>query len=197
MPTPSLRRIEPDHGYAALFDTLKGSLPGSTTARAANFERFTTLGFPTTRTEAWKYTNLKPLAEAAPLAPRASKVSLADLDGYLLDGDVRRLVFVNGHLAADLSDVARLPAGLEIKTLAECIDDEAALLADVDAERSLTALNAALATGGAVIDVAAGARIAPVIQLVFVDAGEDAAMLTNLRNRVLVGAEACLRMAET
>lgn len=197
MTTTAIRRLEPASGYAALFDRLKGGLAGSGAARASSFKRFAELGFPTTRTEAWKYTNLKPLAEVAPSAPVPAEVSLADLDGYLLTGDVRRLVFVNGHLAPDLSDIAKLPSGLRVKTLLECVEAEASLLADVDADRALTALNAAFAQGGAVIEVEAGVTIDPVIQLIFVDAGDDAAMLTNVRNRVSLAAGARLRMAET
>ncbi len=195
--TTATRRIDPAPGYAALFDGVRASLPGATAARASSFARFAELGFPTTRAEAWKYTNLKPLAELAPKAPAAAAVTLADLDGYLLGGDVRRLVFVNGHLVPALSNVAGLPAGVRIETLDERVAVEPELLADVDDERSLTALNAAFAQGGAVIEVEAGADVAPVIQLVFVDAAADAATFTNLRNRVVLGAGARLRLAET
>ncbi len=192
----AVRRIEPDRGYARLFDDLKGRLPGDAAARAASFARFQHLGFPNQRTEAWKYTSLKPLAERAPKAPAPVAVEPADLDGYLLGGDVKRLVFVNGFFVESLSEMAALPAGLRIASFAERANHEGALLADGDAERSLTALNAAMAHGGAVVEVVDGVEIEPWVQLLFVQTG-DAAIVANPRNVVTVGAGARLRLAET
>ncbi len=191
------RRIDPAPGYAALFDRLAADLPGAVGGRRASFERFGRLGFPTTRAEAWKYTNLRALADLEPRAPHAVAPDLAELEPYLLTGDVRRLVFVNGRFVGSLSDMARLPSGLRVRTLAESLDGDADLPMDVDGERALTALNAALVQDGAVIEVEAEAEIAPAVQLLFVDAGNDADTLTNVRNRVVLGAGARLRMAET
>jgi Fe-S cluster assembly protein SufD len=191
-----VRRIDPAPEYARLFEQVKHQLNGDATARSESFARFQELGFPNQRAEAWKYTSLKTLAENAPAAPAPVAVELADLEPYLLTGDVKRLVFVNGFLAADLSDVDALPAGLDVTSFDERVTHEGALLADVGAERSLTALNAAMAHGGAVVEVADGADITTTLQLVFVQAG-DAAVMSNPRNVVRVGAGAKLTMAET
>jgi Fe-S cluster assembly protein SufD len=123
-------------------------------------------------------------------------VRLAQLEPHLLTGDVKRLVFVNGFLAAELSDIDGLPAGLTVASFDERVSHDGALLADGTAERSLTALNAAMAHGGAVVEVADGTDVATPLQLVFVQAG-DAAAMANPRNVVRVGAGAKLTMAET
>jgi Fe-S cluster assembly protein SufD len=191
-----LRRIEPAADYGRLFDEVKGRLAGDPRRREASFARFRELGFPNQRAEAWKYTSLKALAENAPAAPEAIAVTLADLEPYLLTGDVKRLVFVNGFMAPELSDIAGLPAGLTVASFDERVTHEGALLADADAERSLTALNAAMAHGGAVVEVADGTDVSPTLQLVFVQAG-DAGGMANPRNVVRVGAGAKLTMAET
>lgn len=191
-----VRKLEPAAGYAALFDAVKGALPGDAAARAEAFARFQELGFPNQRVEAWKYTSLKVIAELTPVVPGPVTVDEAALAPYLLGGDVKRLVFVNGSVVEALSDLSDLPSGLTVQSFAERVTADGALLADGEAERSLTALNAALAQGGAVIEVADGAVIEPVVQLVFVTTG-DAAVMANPRNVVRVGAEASLRMAET
>ena len=191
-----VRRIEPTPAYAELFAQLKAQLPGDPETRAASFARFQELGFPNQRAEAWKYTSLKPLAERAPTAPTPVPVDVADLQPYVLSGNVKRLVFVNGFYAEALSDSVDLPQGLAVGNLAERVSHEGALLADADAERSLTALNAAMAHGGAVVEVADGAEIEPMLQLVFVQTG-DAAVVANPRNVVSVGAGAHLKLAET
>jgi Fe-S cluster assembly protein SufD len=191
-----VRRIEPAADYTRLFDQVKGELAGDAELRNQSFARFQELGFPNQRAEAWKYTNLKALAETAPAAPAPVAVTLTDLEPYLLTGDVKRLVFVNGFLAADLSDCEGLPAGLTVASFDERVSHEGALLADAGAERSLTALNAAMAHGGAVVEVADGTDVTTTLQLVFVQAG-DAAAMANPRNVVRVGAGAKLTMAET
>jgi Fe-S cluster assembly protein SufD len=191
-----VRHIEPTADYAKLFEQMKGDLPGDAARRAECFARFQELGFPNQRAEAWKYTSLKPLAEKAPAAPAPVTVALADLEPYLLTGDVRRLVFVNGFFAPELSDVGELPKGLTVTNFDEQVGRDGALLADADAERSLTALNAAMAHGGAVVEVADGVDVSPTVQLVFVQAGAAGA-IANPRNVVRVGAGAKLTMAET
>jgi len=191
-----VRRIEPAADYARLFEQVRGRLAGDAALRSQSFARFQELGFPNQRAEAWKYTSLKSLAENAPAAPAPVAVGLAELEPYLVTGDVKRLVFVNGFLAAELSEIDDLPAGLTVASFDERVSHEGALLADATAERSLTALNAALAHGGAVVEVADGTDVVPTLQLVFVQAGDTAAM-ANPRNVVRVGAGAKLTMAET
>ncbi|MFP2931025.1 Fe-S cluster assembly protein SufD, partial [Pyxidicoccus sp. 3LG] len=66
-------------------------------------------GLPTTRDEAWKYTNLAPLAEGTfiPAAESRGAGELAAVvEGLALPGP--RLVFVDGRLAPELSSVAGL-----------------------------------------------------------------------------------------
>ena len=55
-------------GFLARFEVLRDSLPGCQAERAAAASAFRTLGLPGgtsgRRSEAWKYTSLRPLAEA-------------------------------------------------------------------------------------------------------------------------------------
>ncbi len=191
-----VRRIEPDAGYAKLFDLLKPELSGDSEARAQHFRRFQELGFPNQRAEAWKYTSVKALAERAPSASRNIEVTREQVEPYVLGGDVWRMVFVNGVHVPALGNQVALPAGVAITSAeaAQAVDDEHGSAAQ--SLRALTALNAAFTRGGARIDVADGVIVEPFVQLLFVQVG-DAAAMANPYNVVRVGAGAKLRMAET
>lgn len=82
------------------------------------------VNWPTRKTEHWKYTSLRPLEQGAYLqnagvlpSPEVQDslnglVQIADLDTY-------RLVFVNGHYSAVLSQAQNLPKGVDLVTFAE------------------------------------------------------------------------------
>ena len=89
--------------YATMFSEMRDSLPGHGLAwlcrlRQAAIERFIDLGFPSTRLEEWKYTNVAPISRL-PFRPALSR------PGRPLPGSVRseldlfpspRLVFIDG-----------------------------------------------------------------------------------------------------
>ena len=78
--------------------------------RQAGFDSFSRLGFPTARrgNEAWKYTNVAPIARAELSAPAANG-AMADPDAArgstVWSDDWNTLVFVNGRYSAELSSV--------------------------------------------------------------------------------------------
>src|SRR5215475_12495450 len=98
---------------AQSFAAVKRALPGAGTVGALRedaFRRFETEGLPHRRVEEWKYTDLralmrdaKPLA-AVPDAPAKARAkdALAMLDAI----EARRVVFVDGALVPELSDLA-------------------------------------------------------------------------------------------
>jgi Fe-S cluster assembly protein SufD len=108
----------------------------------AAWKRFQELGFPTTRQEEWRFTNLAPLARStfALGRPTTNGVAQADVDRLGLD---KSLVFVDGHFRADLSSA---PFGVSLATRLDLIEH------DEDAP-ALVALNTALAEDGAFIEV--------------------------------------------
>src|ERR1700745_4051699 len=77
--------------------------------REAAFGRFAAEGLPHRRVEDWKYTDLRALMrEAKPLAgpPDAAGIARAKNAGGLLRGvEARRIVLVDGGVAAGLSDL--------------------------------------------------------------------------------------------
>jgi Fe-S cluster assembly protein SufD len=204
---PTARSIVPDARYAALFGSALPQLPGTRHAtirrlREASFDRFMTLGFPGPKSEAWKYTSLGPLARARlDLAPRL-ELRRADVKPYLVRG-ARRLVFVNGHFAADLSDEQTVGEGVTLSSLAAALErgDPTALdaLADVDADagRAFSALNEALVADGCLIRLGAGMALDRPVQLLFMSVEHDPPAVINPRNIVVVGDGARLDLVES
>ncbi|MBN9529506.1 MAG: SufD family Fe-S cluster assembly protein [Alphaproteobacteria bacterium] len=154
-------------GYAALRGRLPGAaLPWLGAAREGNIERFAAAGFPSHRLEAWKFTRLSGLADAAPAegAPEPST-----LPAFESIPTAHRLVFVNGRFRGDLSDLGHLPGNVAVIDLAQALaGDDAGWLEPFLAEpfedraRSLAALNGARADHGLAIRLGAGAVIDPV-----------------------------------
>jgi len=104
--------------YLAALAGVRARLPGEGVSwvralREAGASRFAEKGFPTTRDEHWKYTNVAPLLRQTytPLATPAN-IDAAVVTRDTAFGDLRaqRLVFVNGSYAAALSSV-NVPAG--------------------------------------------------------------------------------------
>ncbi len=102
-------------GLAEAFAALRPQLAGSAVAsrREAAFRRFEASGLPHRRIEDWKYTDLRALMrDAKPLAapPDAAAKAWARSAGAVLAGiEARRIVFVDGVLAPELSDLAPEP----------------------------------------------------------------------------------------
>jgi len=161
--------------------------------RAAAFERFAELGFPTLHDEDWKYTSV------ASIDKRSFKLEPSSLNGVSSDqvatlalGESHLLVFVNGRHAPALSRVGRLPSGAEIGSLAAAVAQRPDHYQEVftrDAEtlvNGFTALNAACWADGALIELAAGCAVDAPIQLLFITTDAELAVLP--RNLIRAGA---------
>src|ERR687892_2563616 len=104
------QRIEAPAHYRALFGEALADLPGAATLpcrrlREESFARFEALGFPGPKAEAWKYTQLAPLAKLDFRLPEPVRIERADIAPFLIDDPAAiRLVFVNGRFATGLSD---------------------------------------------------------------------------------------------
>jgi Fe-S cluster assembly protein SufD len=99
-----------------------------TEARRRAFDWFLAHGFPTTRDEDWKYSDVTALVsrnwtEDRPPSSREAVVGPEDLPQELLAISPHRLVFVNGALAENLS--APLPSGLRVEPVGDAIARDA------------------------------------------------------------------------
>jgi Fe-S cluster assembly protein SufD len=191
---------------AASFAAARCALPGAGAVaelREHAFKRFEADGLPHRRIEEWKYTDLRALMrDAKPLAgvPDAAAKARAAGAGAALAAaiEARRIVFVDGAFAPELSDLDDLEPGLTIRSMAETLAKGGAQVAArigkvVPTEDLAVALNTAFMGDGAVIRVAAGEALARPIHLVFVNAGgTGAAVFTRSLVTVENGARAML-----
>ena len=172
--------------------------------RHENLAAFVAAGLPDTRIEAWKYTALRALgqrrfangdAQAAARAVDPAAFALPGVDGP-------RLVFVNGVFRADLSKLDALPAGLTLQPLSQALRQDAESLRFVLSRHAaepgdaFVRLNAALASDGVVLRLAAGAKPAAPVHLVFLGAPAETEVAWHLRNLVELGEGAELVLVE-
>jgi len=170
--------------------------------RARAIARFAERGFPSTHQEAWRFTNVAPIAERAfSRPPERSGIAAQDLASSTLAGETIRLVIVNGSAVPELSSVD-IPQGLRLGGLKSALERDPAFAerhigryASIDAD-PFAALNTAFLSDGALIHVAQGKRIDRPIELVFVTAPHDgagpAALVTHPRALIVLetGAQA-------
>ncbi len=95
-----------------------------TDRRTTGMNAFLAMGLPTTDDEAWRFTNLRPLVSAKGL-PAPAVDGIADpafIAANRLPGKAYQIVMVNGAVAADLSEIGTLPAGVWFASVMDTID---------------------------------------------------------------------------
>ena len=183
--------------YADAFSTVATSGPSWLPAlRRAAFDRFSALGFPTTRDEDWHFTSVTPIAERTfkPMRAAATTLTLAELHAHTFgDATWHRLTFVNGRFERSLSTFAGLPAEVRVSTLAEALKESPEFVAEHLGKlagvggQSFTAFNTAFVQDGVVIHVPRGVVVdAPIHLLHIADAQADGGVM---HPRLLVVAE--------
>lgn len=139
---------------------------------------------PSVRDEAWRFNNVKLLAEQKFGVGAAPEVNAAAIAPYGLESALR-LVFVNGRFAPELSDVGALQAGVSVSSLNQAGDEEhLGTLAELEGDL-LSALNARGAEDGALVAIAPDVSVESPIHLLFVSAGTGLAGFP--RTLVVVG----------
>jgi Fe-S cluster assembly protein SufD len=162
--------------------------------RARGMARFAALGFPTTKVEDWKYTNIAPIArETFALAPDRRDAAAGLAAAAHLAGAIE-LVVVNGRFAPALSTGPALPAGAIAGSLAEAIahtparvEPHLGSLAAID-DDAIAALNTAFVQDGVFVYLPAGCVLAAPIHCLLVSAADGPPAVSH--PRVLVIAEA-------
>ena len=182
--------------YVDAFESVRKNLPGQGVdwldgLRARAIERFGAAGFPTSRDEVWKFTNLRPLTrQDFALAPRQeNSVVLDDLSAHLPEGlACHRMVFVNGHFRADLSDLGDLPQGVRLASLARTLEDDPAVVEAYFSDHgdSPAALNTAFMADGAVLMLDKGVALAKPVHLMYLATAGETAQVNHPRNLIVL-----------
>lgn len=202
----AIMKTKAEQALAEQFERVATKLPGSAAVgalRTAAIGTFAALGLPHRRVEDWKYTDLRAAIKEAlpPAIATDATVTAADVVvalGPLAHVDAHKLIFVNGHLRADLSD-ADTPDGVNVTSLASAItsspDRVAENLFQTNSTDAVTALNTALVTDGAVVRIADTAAPSRPLLIAYVRAG-SAAELTTVRNVIVLGNSATATVIE-
>jgi Fe-S cluster assembly protein SufD len=174
--------------------------------RREAIERFAERGFPTTREEDWRFTNLAPLAKVPFRLPRRFTVEGAIPERLALeapeDGGAR-LVFVNGRFAPALSRVDSLPGGVLVQSLAEAIERDAGAIEPYLAgsasrdDSPFVALNTAFLEDGAFIRVPDGVVVRAPIRLVFLSTPNGEPTVAHPRSLIIAGKGSQVSVVET
>jgi Fe-S cluster assembly protein SufD len=166
--------------------------------------RFTSLGFPTTRQEEWRFTNVSPIADGT------FRLNVDGHDGLRREhlapfrfgaSDVVEIAFVNGRFAPRLSGIEALPAGVSVRSLAEVLSTEPGRVAPHLArharfeDQPFTALNTAFVWDGALVETAANAVVDRPVHILFLSAGGGE--VTYPRVLVLAGRNSQVRLVES
>ena len=198
-------RTAAETGLSALFDRMKGSLPGDVSVRESALAGFTERGLPHRRVEEFRYTDLRALMrDAAPLAekPGAADIAMAFNQAKAFTGlGSARLTLVNGHVAAELSEAVTFPDGVELVPLNDALASGHPLLAELGAvavahDNPVYQLNTAFMADGAILRVAAGTRVERPIHLRFINNGSQA-FATATRVLVVVEEGASLTLVDS
>jgi Fe-S cluster assembly protein SufD len=198
--------------YSTAFKDFENRFNGQTSSdlhqlRKKALRSFQDLGYPTTKHEEWKYTNLSPMIKynfeiSEPYV--SGKLSHKDFEKYQFNGiENRCLVFVNGHFAADLSNTKGITENIEIKSLKEVMDKEPDLIsshfgkyASID-DQSFISLNTAFLQDGTFIKIPEGERIEKPVQLLYLSVPEQKPKVSFPRNLLIAGRSSEMTFIET
>jgi Fe-S cluster assembly protein SufD len=200
--------------YFSSFMELEERLAASTPSwldeiRRAAIEGFAEKGFPTTRQEEWRNTNVTPIA-AVPFRPattpwehghparttagRMPALPIGQLP--LADLGCPRLVFINGRFSKPLSMLEALPKGVKAGSLAEALASDGKTL-----ERHLTryvgdfrehafvALNTAFLEDGAFLEIPKGVVLDKPVYLLYISDPSGLPTVSYPRNLIIAGRE--------
>ncbi len=201
-----LAKTETGRAVTSVFAVARDRLPGAgkvADARLKAFEAYERAGLPHRRIEEWKYTDLRALMrEVLPLAPAPDAKALARARAALKAQAVEnawKLVLVDGAFVPELSDVATLDRGVNVRTLRDVLEndgnDARADLLITNATDAMISLNASLVTDGVEVTVADGTALARPLHIVHVATVSSASAFT--RSHVRIGKNARATLVES
>lgn len=180
--------------YDRVFGRLPGG-PGPSGERQQSLVRFKEAGFPHSRIEEWKYTNLQPLEKRNfRLVDEPATLSTETVESFVPnDLDAYRLVVIDGFVNHEQSRLDGLPEGAEIGSFADHLVHNSGAIqspAIKDEPGSLTDLNAALVTDGAYVRLANNVALDKPIHVLTIASGTEDDRMNQIRHRFDFGTSA-------
>jgi Fe-S cluster assembly protein SufD len=164
--------------------------------RQQGLSRFAELGFPSRRSESWRYLDLQPL-EKHPMLPAAVGKPMGVPAELALDSAGLRLVLVDGRFVPELSRLDA-PGGVWFGSMQTAIAErpEPVKAAAINDDHPFASLNAAFFADGFVLDIAPGVALDRPIEIVHLASGAGDASL-HTRSLINLGAGSRATVIET
>jgi Fe-S cluster assembly protein SufD len=165
--------------------------------------RFAELGFPSRREEAWRFSDLRPLASVSfpPAGAGTRATAEADIAPWRLAAPAHRIVLVDGRFVPALSDVGSLPKGAYLASTERALAERPDFLRDAASEnsaarQSFAALNAAFFADGFVLALDPGTTLDRPVEVIHLSRA-DRPLSFHLRNLVVLGEKSSAKLVET
>lgn len=171
--------------------------------RNKSIKNFETLGFPSKKEEAWKYTSLNSLLnEDYRVFPKQeTALDFKDVKKYFLhDLDTYKIVFVDGIYSSFLSSTTH--DGMDVCLLSAAFSKDKykpvveAYFNKVAKDESLTSLNTAFAKEGAYIYIPNNKEVEKPVEIINFYTGSEAALMLQPRNLIIVGENSHIQIIE-
>lgn len=172
--------------------------------RTSAIKNFENKGFPTKKEEAWKYTSLNQILknDFSVFPKQENAIEFAEVKKYFLhEIDTYKVVFIDGVFSSFLSstthdgiDVCLMSSALNKPKYKLVIDEFFNKIASKD--ESLTSLNTAFANEGAYINIPKNKVPDKPIEIIYFSTGNEAALLVQPRNLVIVAENAHVQIIE-
>jgi Fe-S cluster assembly protein SufD len=171
--------------------------------RTEAIKHFENEGFPTKRQEAWKYTSLNSILkhDYSVFPKHEDALDFKDVKKYFIhDIDAYKIVFIDGKYSSHLSqtthdgiDVCLMSAALTKPKYRLVIENYFNKIASKD---SLSSLNTAFSAEGAYIHIPKNKLVEKPIQILHFSTGNEAALMLQPRNLVVVGENSHVQIIE-
>lgn len=174
--------------------------------RLSALNTFKVSGFPSTRQENWKYTDVRAIAKK-PFSNINEKIASIDVNEInavrFQDLDCIELVFINGIYSKEYSFIDNLPDGIVIENMANALQKDRELLAAhlshyADNNVSpFTALNTAFIQHGTYINVSKNSILEKPIHLLYLSKKNANPFATHPRNLIVMDENAQATLIES
>ena len=168
---------------------------------------FKETGFPTTRQEEWKYTDVRPIMKREFIVnidqtdrPDTSVVDQVKYTGL----NSFELIFINGHhYASDMPDIDDLPTGTIFKPLSETINKHSDIIEQHLArytspvKNGFTALNTAFIRDGFMLYLPEDTILSKPINIIYLSSRHVQSYIYNFRNLIVLGKNSSATVIET
>jgi Fe-S cluster assembly protein SufD len=185
--------------YRSHFEAFERTLNGESQSslhqlRRAAMGKLSESGFPTTRHEEWKFTNITPITKIdfKPVFSSHARGIPADQIQQFSFGTPHQLVFIDGHFSIELSTAGTLPKGVFCGSLAVALKESGDRVQQylgrqvkID-ETPFVSLNTAFLNDGAFIHIPDGVVLEESIHLLFVASGRGQDLIAP-RNLIVLG----------